>query len=82
MGEVAVTVKIFPDDVEKLEEIKTAVGKVVKIAKSESEDIGFGLKVLRIVFVMNDAGGLDAIEQKLSSISGVSQVQVEDVRRV
>lgn len=82
MGEVAVTVKIFPDDVEKLEEIKTAVGKVVKIAKSESEDIGFGLKVLRIVFVMNDAGGLDAIEQKLSSIPGVSQVQVEDVRRV
>lgn len=82
MGEVAVTVKIFPEDVEKLEEIKAAVGKVVKIAKSEIEEIGFGLKALRIVFVMDDAGGVDEIEQKLSSISGVSQVQVEDVRRV
>lgn len=82
MGEVAVTVKIFPEDVEKLEEIKSAVSKVVKIAKSESEDIGFGLKALKIVFVMDDAGGVDEIEQKLSSIPGVSQVQIEDVRRI
>ncbi|MGB9719018.1 MAG: elongation factor 1-beta [Candidatus Anstonellales archaeon] len=82
MGEVAVTVKIFPEDVEKLEEIRVAVGKIVKIAKSNSEDIGFGLKALKIIFVMDDVGGVDAVEQKLSSIPGVSQVQVEDVRRI
>ncbi|MEM2948709.1 MAG: hypothetical protein QXL47_02815 [Candidatus Anstonellales archaeon] len=82
MGEVAVTVKIFLEDVEKLEEIKKAVEKIVKVAKSESEDIGFGLKALKIVFVMDDAGGVDEIEQKLSSIPGVSQVQIEDVRRI
>ncbi len=82
MGEVAVTVKIFPEDVEKLEEIKAEVSKIVKIAKSDAEDIGFGLKALKIVFVMDDSGGVDEIEQKLSSIPGVSQVQVEDVRRI
>jgi len=82
MGEVAVTVKIFPEDVERLEEIKAAASKVVKIAKIDEEDIGFGLKALRIVFLMNDTGGIDEIEQKLSSISGVSQVQIDDVRRV
>ena len=43
MGQVAVTVKVYPESPDKLEDVKTAVGKIVDVKKLAEEPIGFGL---------------------------------------
>ena len=52
MGQVAVTIKVFPENPEKLEEVKEAVKKIVNVAKIGEEPIGFGLVAAIITFVM------------------------------
>ena len=81
MGNVAITAKVYPEDPSKIEELKTEISKVAKITDSKIEDIGFGIKVLRIMIVVPDSEGGD-MEDKLSKIKGVSQVQVEQVTLV
>ena len=82
MGEVAVTIKVFPENPEKLEDVKKAVGELVKVVKVQEEPIGFGLIAAVITFVMEDAGGMDEIEEKISALPEVSQVQVVDLSRL
>ncbi|MBD3389345.1 elongation factor 1-beta [Candidatus Micrarchaeota archaeon] len=82
MGEVAVTIKVYPEDPEKLEEIKKKIGEIVEIAKAGEEPIGFGLVAVIITFVMEDSGGIDEIEEKIAAIPEVSQVQVSGVDRI
>ncbi len=82
MGEVAVTIKVYPENPEKLEEIKKKIGEIVKVAKTGEEPIGFGLVAAIITFVMEDSGGIDEIEEKIAAIPEVSQVQVSGVDRI
>jgi len=82
MGEVAVTIKVFPEDPAKLEDVKKAVGELVKVVKIQEEPIGFGLVAAVITFVMEDAGGMDEIEDKIGALPDVSQVQVIDMDRL
>jgi len=50
--------------------------------KTEQEPIAFGLKALKIMFVMDEAkGSTDDLEKKISEIDGVNSVEVVDVRR-
>ncbi len=82
MGEVAVTIKVFPEDPAKLEDVKKAVAELVKVVKVQEEPIGFGLIAAVITFVMEDAGGMDEIEEKIGALPDVSQVQVIDMDRL
>ncbi|MEW5996922.1 MAG: elongation factor 1-beta [Candidatus Micrarchaeota archaeon] len=81
MAKVSVTLKVFPEDPSGLDALKAAISKVVEIAETREEDIGFGVKALIIRFLMDDAGGIDAVEEKIASIDGVSQVQITSVDR-
>jgi len=82
MGEVAVTIKVFPENPEKLEDVKKAVGELVKVVKVQEEPIGFGLVAAVITFVMEDAGGMEELEEKIGALPEVSQVQVVDMSRL
>lgn len=82
MGKVAVTIKVYPEDPEKLENVKKAVSEIVEVVKCTEEEIGFGLKAAIITFIMEDAGGLDEIEEKIGALEDVSQVQVSGMDRV
>ncbi|MFA5411855.1 MAG: hypothetical protein WC350_00710 [Candidatus Micrarchaeia archaeon] len=82
MAKVSVTLKVFPEDPSALDALKAEVSKVVQIVESKEEDIGFGVKALSIRFLMEESAGVDAIEEKIASIKGVSQVQVTSVDRV
>ena len=82
MGQVAVTIKVFPENPEKLEDVKKAVSGIVNVVKVGEEPIGFGLVAAVITFVMEDAGGLDEIEEKIGALPDVSQVQVVDMDRL
>ena len=63
-----------------IEKIKSFSGS--EDAKVEQEPVAFGLKALKIIFVMDEAkGSLDPLEKDVSAIEGVNSVEVTDVRR-
>lgn len=82
MGQVVITIKVYPESPEKLEDVKKSVSGIVNVQKVHEEEIAFGLKALVITFIMGDDAGLDAIEEKIAALPDVSQVQVIDMDRM
>ena len=81
-GSVAVIVRVMPESPEvDLEKLKSALKqKLPGIQDIQEEPIGFGLKALKLVAVVNDAGGeTDAIEGKLNTIPGVERAEIVEV---
>ena len=89
MARVIVTLQIMPDspneDLKKIEacareEIEKFAGKGE--TKVSIEPVAFGLSAIKIIFVMDeDIGSTEPLEESIAKISGVSSVQVTDVRR-
>lgn len=80
---VAATMKIYLEDTNNMDSVKTNIEKIAKINKFTEEDVGFGIKVLRAIILFNDEkGGLEELEEEIKKIPGVSETQVEDVSRV
>jgi translation elongation factor aEF-1 beta len=80
--------KLYVEDGSKVDAVKAAVEKLVtakqlKVNHFKVEDVAFGVKAVRAYIMFNDdAGGMDATEEELGKIEGVSQVQMEDVSRI
>ena len=90
MASVVVTIKIMPVSPEEdLSAIETqaiaAIDAYVGDSKEKrtvQEPIAFGLKALKITFVMDEKiGSTEPIEQAIAGIEGVNSVDVVDVRR-
>ena len=89
MARVVVTLKIMPKesntDLKKIAEeakkhIREFAGK--DEIKEEEEPIAFGLKALKIIFVMDESiGSTEELEDDISEIKEVQSVEVTDVRR-
>ena len=89
MANVVITLKIMPEspdtDLSKITE--EAKAKITSFAgegdmKTEEEPIAFGLKALKILFVMDESkGSTEELEKDISSLDGVNSVEVVDVRR-
>ncbi len=89
MANVVVTLKIMPEspevDLHKIE--ADAKKKIIDFAgpgdmKIEQEPIAFGLKALKIIFIMDESkGSTEPIEDAVEEIKGVQSVEVSDVRR-
>jgi translation elongation factor EF-1beta len=80
---VAAQVKIYLDDPSQMDRVKKDLETVAKVYKSWEEDIGFGIKVLKVNFLLNDSeGGMDKLEEKIRQVKNVSEVEVETVTRV
>jgi len=88
MAKVLMVVRILPSDSEAdlnslLERVKQAIPPQVTISDSRVDEIGFGLKALRVGFLVPEVGGLgEILEQQLKSIDGVGEIDVETVTRV
>ncbi len=89
MADVVVTLDIMPESPEiDLKKIETeALAKIKSFTgldnhKVEINPVAFGLKMLKILFVMAESkGSTDALEADISTIEGVASVEVSDVRR-
>jgi translation elongation factor aEF-1 beta len=90
MGEVAVSMRIMPNDMDGFEGLKSIImqtlqnqtkGKV-KSAKISEMDIAFGMKAIKVLFIMPDDGGIEEIEQKISSLPNVSSCEIESMDRI
>ena len=89
MAKAIVTLKIMPKspdtDLEKISE--EALEKIKGFAgegdtKKEIEPVAFGLKALKITFVMDEQkGSTEPLEKEIQAIEDVSSVEVIDVRR-
>ena len=89
MAQIVATIKIMPESTETdlsliqnkaEEEIKKFVGNLE--IKAEQEPIAFGLKALKIIFVMDESkGSTDPLEENIKKIPGVNSVETVDVRR-
>ena len=80
---VAAQLKIYVDSPDALEDVKKSLGEITKVDKSWEEDVGFGIKMLKAVVLMNDAeGGMSDMEEKIRKIPHVTQVEVESITRI
>jgi len=95
MAIVVVTIKIMPTgpiDAAALNMIYEEAAKHVRDfvdekhkdgeIRKEIEEIGFGVKALKLLFVMDESiGGTDNLEAKIKEIGNVQSVETTDVRR-
>ena len=89
MAQIVATLKIMPKspetDLNFIE--KEARKKISQFSgnseiKAEQEPIAFGLKALKLIFVMDEnKGSPDSLENSIISIKGVNSVETIDVRR-
>ena len=89
MAIVVITLKIMPTSPEvDLDAIEAEAKKKIyrfsqsEEMRSEQEPIAFGLKALKIIFVMDESkGSPDPLEESIKNIGGVNSVETIDVRR-
>lgn len=84
MGEVAVVLKVMPEDTETdLETMEKEIRDAIDVEDMQEEEVAFGLKALKVSTIVGDQeGGTDAVENAVSGIEGVRSVEVEDMQRL
>ena len=88
MADVVITLKIMPESPEEdLKKIEADARESIaefggEVGKSEHEPIAFGLKALKLIFVMDESiGSTEKLENNIQKIKGVNSVEVVDARR-
>ena len=88
MARVVITLKIMPDGIDVnmddlLERVKGAIPEGTDVRANEVIPVAFGLKALRMNVVREESmGGTDDIEESITALDGVAQVEVEMVSRM
>jgi len=82
MGNVAITFKVLPKSsdadvnllVEKIKELKPNDIKI--------ENLAFGIKVVKVMFLVPDSVGSSEIEEKLRNIEEIGEIETESLTLV
>ncbi len=77
MGDVATIFKIYTET-GKETEVRDSIIKTLKPKSIQLEDVAFGIKVIKVMFVHTDEEGSTAIEEKLKAVKDVTEVEVAD----
>ncbi len=78
MGKVATVFKVYAEDGADPESILKSISAEMKPTSVQMEDIGFGIKVIKVMFVHEDSDGSTEYESKLRKFQGVKEVEVAD----
>lgn len=88
MAKVVITIKLMPESGEvSLEELQKKAEQAIsnygcELGKAEIEPVGFGIKALKLMFIMDESrGSTEPLEAELAKLPEVTSVQVIDVRR-
>jgi len=78
MGRVAVIFKVMPEGTEvDLDRLEGEIRKLPEVRDVQREPVAFGLVALKVLALVPDAeGGSEQVEKALSSLPGVSSVEV------
>jgi len=83
MGQVAVEIKIMPEDMGKFAQLKADVAAQLKPYKMVEQPVAFGIVALMVTFVVEDGvGGADLLEEKAGKLANVSNVEVVSMDRL
>jgi elongation factor 1-beta len=83
MGQVAVEIKIMPEDMGKFDQLKADVASQLKPYKMVEQPVAFGIVAIMATFVIEDGvGGADLLEEKAGKIANVSNVEVVSMDRL
>ena len=79
MGEISCVYKIMPEDAETdLESIKDQIREVLDVEDMGEEEVAFGLKAVKVSTITTDeAGGTDAVDEKLSGLDNIQSIELE-----
>lgn len=80
MGDVAISFNIMPSDPATIGAVKSEIQKMNPKQITE-KPIGFGLKLLEVLFIVPDKQGND-LEEKLKKVPGVASVETEGITLV
>lgn len=75
MGKVATIFKVYADDPDA---VSKAIASALKPTSMQVEEIGFGIKVIKVMFVHEDQDGSTGYEKKLRAVPGIKEVEVEE----
>lgn len=83
MGQVAVVMKIMPEEMGKFDALKKDAAEALKPYKMEEQPVAFGIVALSLTFIVEDGvGGSDLLEAKASKIANVASVEIVSVDRL
>ena len=79
MGKVAIILRVMPEDPDNVDAIVEKINEL-KPNTVDIEDIGFGIRAVKVSFIVPDTGGAsDKVEEDLKNIPGVSEVDTLSV---
>ena len=77
MGNVITLFKVYTEPGNE-EKVSTEIKNSLNPKGMQLEDIAFGIKVIKVMFVHDDSEGSSIIEEKLRKVNGVTEVEVAD----
>ena len=77
MGRVAVLFKVYVEAGQE-EKVGKEIVQNLKPSSIQLEEIAFGIKVIKVLFIHEDSEGSDVYEQKLRKVKGVNEVEVAE----
>lgn len=75
MANVAVVFKVYTDE-GKEQATADEIKKTLNPKGVQLEDVAFGIKIVKVLFVHDDKQGSDVFEDKLRKVQGVTEVEV------
>ena len=82
MGEVFVVYRVNVEDMEKFDKVKQEISSKINPKEIREEELGFGIKVLKVLVVVGDNENASKVEEELKAIPGISSVEVESLGRL
>ncbi|MDE1869931.1 MAG: hypothetical protein KGH71_03025 [Candidatus Micrarchaeota archaeon] len=75
MGKVAVLFKVYTEEGQQ-EAVASRIKEELKPNGIAMEEIGFGIKIIKVQFVYEDEQGSTKLEEGLRKVQGVNEVEV------
>jgi translation elongation factor EF-1beta len=82
MTKVSVLVRVSVEDLEKIDDCVKEITEKFKPIDIGTEEIGFGIKVIKAVFHIDEDDGSSGLEEDLSKINNVANVDILEVDRL
>ena len=75
MGDVAVIFRVYTQE-GKEESVRKEIVEKLRPKGSQLEDVAFGIKTIKVLFIHADSTGSSEIEERLKKIPGVNEVEI------